>query len=246
MTENADHGDHTPASRLMTVLAETAEQEQACFLVRQRIQEQQGLRCQRALTDIEFEQQLLVQSRLNGMPVATVGLHSSLTGGDVEGEFDFRGLMQNKMDYLELDGPVMLPGYSADEVVAQCLDFILESYSNHMPQALVSRISLPLGGGDKYVQSLMYYLRSSYMCTTLARPRVPLRRGDVAYADDVILPGILRAFIRRGACIGSEPYWDAEQGRVVLLVWLEAESLFTQPFQLQPGTMCSSGIQLSA
>ena len=245
MTENADHGGHTPASRLMTVLAETAEQEQACFLVRQRMHDQQGLRCRRTLINADFEQQLLVQDQLSGMPVATVGLRSSLEGGEVEGEFDLRGLMQGKMDYLELDGPVMLPGHNADEVLAQCLELIEGNYTGCMPHALVSRISLPLGGGDKYIQSLMFYLRNSHMCTTQVRPWVPLRRGDVAYADDVILPGMLRAFMRRGACIGSEPYWDAEQGRAVILVWLEGERLFTQPIKHQPGASCFSEVRLT-
>lgn len=246
MINNADHSGHTPASRIMTVMAVTAEQKQASFLLRQRVQEQQGLRCRRISTNAEFEQQLLVLNRIKGMSVATVGLRSSRTGGQVEGEFDLRGLLSSDMDYLELDGPVMLPGYNPDKVLTQCLELIGENYAACMPKALVSRISLPLAGGDKYIQSLMFYLRNSNMCTTLARPRVPLRRGDVAYADDLILPGMLRAFIRRGACIASEPYWDAEQGRAKILVWIESERLFAQPYQHQLGTRHGSELSLSA
>lgn len=238
--------DHMSANRLMTVIAESPEQKQACTSLRHRVLEQQGLRCQRALTNADFERQLLVQDRLSGMPVATVGLRSSLTGGEVEGEFDLRGLMHGNMTYLELDGPVMLPGHNPDEVLAQCLVMIGENYTGCIPHGLISRISLPLGGGDKYIQSLMFYLRNSHMCTTLVRPWVPLRRGDIAYADDVILPGMLRAFIRRGVHIGSEPYWDAEQGRAVILVWLEAEGIFNQPFQHQPGAKRYSETRLSA
>jgi hypothetical protein len=245
MIETTDHFDHTYASRLMTVMAETAEQKHACMLVRQRVQKQQGLRQRRALTNTEFEQQLLVVNRLNGMPVATVGLRSSRTGGEVESEFDFRGLLTGNMDYLELDGPVMLPGHNPNEVLTQCLNLIGEHYTGCLPQALVSRISLPLAGGDKYIQSLMFYLRNSQMCTTLARPRVPLRRGDVAYADDVILPGMLRAFLQYGACIASEPYWDAEQGRAEILVWIEREQLLNQPFPHRPGARHCSETQLS-
>ena len=246
MIETADHSGHATASRLMTVMAETTEQKHACNLVRQCIQEQQGILQRYTSTAVQFEQQLLVINRLNGLPVATVGLHSSRTGGQVEGEFDLRGLLSSDMDYLELDGPVMLPGYNPDEVLAQCLELIGENYAGCMPKALVSRISLPLAGGDKYIQSLMFYLRNSHMCTTLARPRVPLRRGDVAYADDLILPGMLRAFIRWGACIASEPYWDAEQGRVKILVWIESERLFAQPYQHQLGTRHGSELPLSA
>lgn len=246
MIENADYSGHTTASRLMTVMAETTEQKHACNLVRQRVQEKQGIRQRRTSTIIQYEQQLLVINRLNGLPVATVGLHSSRTEGQVEGEFDLGGLLSRDMDYLELDGPVMLPGYNPDEVLTQCLELIGENYAGCMPKALVSRISLPLAGGDKYIQSLMFYLRNSHMCTTLARPRVPLRRGDVAYADDLILPGMLRAFIRRGACIASEPYWDAEQGRAKILVWIESERLFAQPYQHQLGTRHGSELSLSA
>jgi len=109
----------------------------------------------------------------------------------------------------------------------------------------VSRISLPLAGGDKYIQSLMFYLRNSKMCTTLARPRVPLRRGDIAYADDVILPGLLRAFLQYGACIASEPYWDAEQGRAEILVWVEREQLSNLPLPYRPGARHCSETHLS-
>lgn len=229
MIENADHSDHVLASRLKTILAETREQKLACSVIRQRVQEQQGLRHRHVLTGAEYEHQLLVVNRLNGLPVATVGLNSNQAGGDIESEFDLRGLLRDNRDYLELDGPVMLPGHNPDEVLTQCLELIGECYLGCMPEALVSRISLPLGGGDKYVQSLMFYLRNSHMCTTAARPRVPLRRGDVAYADDVILPGLLRAFLRYGACIGSEPYWDAEQGRAEILVWLGGNQRVQQP-----------------
>jgi hypothetical protein len=245
MIEIADHSGHALTSGLVSVIAETVEQKHACAAVRQCVQEQQVIRHRRALTGVEFEQQLLVNNRKSGIPVATVGLYSSRRGGEIEGEFDLRGLMQGNMDYLELDGPVMLPGHNPDEVLTQCLGLIGERYVGRMPQVLVSRISLPLGGGDKYVQSLMFYLRNSHMCTNLARPRVPLRRGDVAYADDVILPGMLRAFLRHGACIGSEPYWDAEQGRAEILVWLGGDRLIQQPYLPQTLTGCCTDSQLA-
>ena len=94
MIETADHTGHALTSRLMTIMAETIEQKHACTSVRQRIQEQQGIRQRRIVTGVKFEQQLLVVNRLNGLPVATVGLRSSQTGGKVEGEFDLRGLLQ--------------------------------------------------------------------------------------------------------------------------------------------------------
>ena len=246
MIEIANHLGPAQASRLKTLLAEAEGQIHACTMLRQRIQELQGIRHRRALTGVEFEQQLLVVNRVSGVPVATVGLHSSPAGGEVESQFDLRGLLQDKLDYLEFDGPVILPGHNPDEVLTQCLKLIGEHFTGCLPQALVSRISLPLGGGDKYVQSLMFYLRNSQMCTTLARPRVPLRRGDVAYADDVILPGLLRAFLRHGACIGSEPYWDAEQGRAEILVWLGSDRLVQDAFQPQPHTQGYTCSQLSA
>lgn len=246
MSETADHSAHALASRLITVMAETKEQKLACAAVRQQVQVLQGIRHRRILTGVGFEQQILLVNRLNGLPVATVGLRSSQAGGKVEGEFDLSGLLQGNTDYLELDGPVILPGHSPHEVLTQCLGLIADHYVGCMPQALVSRVSLPLGGGDKYVQSLMFYLRNSQMCTTLARPRVPLRRSDIAIADDVILPGILRAYLRFGAAIGSEPYWDAEQGRAEILIWLDGARLFKPTFHFRAGTKRHPDSQLSA
>ncbi len=243
--EATEHSEHKIESRLMTIRVESEEQKLVCTGLRRRVQEQEGIRHRRALTGIDFEQQLLVLDRRSGLPVATVGFNSSYHGGEVESEFDLRDLIQDRLDYLELDGPVMLPGHNPDEVLSQCLEIITELNQSSLPRALVSRISLPLGGGDKYVQSLMFYLRNSHMCSTLARPRVPLRRGDVAYADDVILPGMLRAFLRYGACIGSEPYWDAEQGRAEILVWLAGNRVAQQTYVLQPLAGCGTDPQLS-
>ena len=239
-----DHSDHKFESRLMTIKAESNEQQLACTDLRRRVQKQEGIRHRRTLTSIDHEQQLLVVDRLNGLPVATVGLTSSQYGGEIEGAFNLRGLMQGTGDYLELDGPVMLPGHNPDDVLSQCLEYVAELNPSHINRALVSKISLPLGGGDKYVQSLMFYLRNSHMCTTLARPRVPLRRGDIAYADDVILPGMLRAFLRYCACIGSEPYWDAEQGRAEILVWLAGNRVAKQAYVPQPIACCGTDSQL--
>jgi hypothetical protein len=244
--EATDHSGHKFECRLITLLIESNEQQLACTELRRRVQEQEGIRHRRTLTSVNFEKQLLVVDRLNGLPVATVGLTSSQYGGEIESAFDLSGLMLGTEDYLELDGPVMLPGHNPDEVLSQCLEYVAELNQSHMKRALVSKISLPLGGGDKYVQSLMFYLRNSHMCTTLARPRVPLRRGDVAYADDVILPGMLRAFLRYGACIGSEPYWDAEQGRAEILVWLKGDRLVQQGYVPHSLNGCCTDSQLSA
>ncbi len=237
-----DHGDE---SRLMTILVKSEEQRLACLSLRRRVRELEGMRHRRASPGIDFEKQLLVLDRISGLPMATVGLNTSHHGGEVESEFDLRELMQDRPDYLELDGPVMLPGHNPAEVLSQCLEIISELYQSYLPRALVSRISLPLGGGDKYVQSLMFYLRNSHLCTTLARPRVPLRRSDVAYADDVILPGMLRAFLHFGACIGSEPYWDAEQGRAEILVWLAGNRVTQQAYVSQSLAGCGTDPQLS-
>lgn len=149
MIEIADHSGHALASRLKTVMAETQKQKLACAAVRQRVQEQQGIRHRRALTGVEFDHQLLVVNRLSGLPVATVGLNSNQAGGDIESEFDLRGLPQDNRDYLELDGPVMVPGHNPGEVLTQCLELIAERYLGCKPGALVSRISLPLGGGGQ-------------------------------------------------------------------------------------------------
>lgn len=244
--EATDHSDQKFESRFVTLLVESNEQQLAGTELRRRVQEQEGIRYRRTLTSVNFEKQLLVVDRLNGLPVATVGLTSSQYGGEIESAFDLRGLMQGTVDYLELDGPVMLAGHNPDEILSQCLEYVAVLNQSHMKRALVSKISLPLGGGDKYVQSLMFYLRNSHMCTTLARPRVPLRRGDIAYADDVILPGMLRAFLRYGACIGSEPYWDAEQGRAEILVWLQSDQLVQQGYVPHNLSRCRVDSQIPA
>ena len=73
MIETADHSEHRFANRLMTVMAETVEHKKACTAVRQSVQELEWIRHRRALTNTDFEQQLLVLDLLSGIPVATAG-----------------------------------------------------------------------------------------------------------------------------------------------------------------------------
>ena len=55
---------------------------------------------------------------------------------------------------------------------------------------------------------------------------IPLRlEADQPLADDVILPTLLKAYLRQGAVICGEPYWDAGFGVADVFVLLQSDQI---------------------
>lgn len=168
--------------------------------------------------------QFLILERRSWRPVATFSLraswHNSGVISDIESEFDLRAVLGPAGRYLHLEGFGFLPELDVSAVLSMALRQTRKLYGSLDLAGISGRVRLPLGGGDKYIQSLMHKLRHVHHCTRQIAARVALRRTEVVAPDDVILPHSLHAWLRQGACVGSEPYWDAEQGQVRLLTWL--------------------------
>jgi putative hemolysin len=93
---------------------------------------------------------------------------------------------------------------------------------------LFGSCSIPISHGDKYITHVMHHLRENHFAPDNLRvqPRIPLRLGRVGpKADDVILPTLLKAYLRQGAYICGEPHWDAAFGVADVFVLLECSKI---------------------
>ena len=91
---------------------------------------------------------------------------------------------------------------------------------------LIGCASISLRNGDAYITSVMHTLRSKYFSPNnlRARPLVPLRLEKQS-ADDVLLPPLLKGYLRQGAMICGEPHWDAEFNVADVLVLLPCDKM---------------------
>jgi hypothetical protein len=174
--------------------------------------------------------QFLILDRRDWTPMASFGLRESWcpdTGRPgVETEFDLREMIAPGGRYLELDGPGLVSPMKMETVLAMAMSLIRTRYQSVRLAGIVSRISLPLWGGDSYVQALIHSFRNTQHGTRKVAARVALRPAESVPTEDVILPPVVHAWLQQGACIGNEVYWDAEQGQARILIWMPVEQLW--------------------
>lgn len=76
---------------------------------------------------------------------------------------------------------------------------------------LIGCASIELGRGDEYVHGVLDLLRRHHFAPDSLRvdPLIPLPHKDCGQTQDVLLPTLLKGYLRLGAMICGEPYWDA-------------------------------------
>ncbi len=76
---------------------------------------------------------------------------------------------------------------------------------------LIGCASIELGRGDEYVHGVLELLRRHHFAEEGLRvePLIPLPHKDCEQRQEVVLPTLLKGYLRLGAMICGEPYWDA-------------------------------------
>jgi len=155
---------------------------------------------------------------------------SQHTGGFYsESEFKIDKIFQPGLRYLEVGRTCVHPEYRRGSALPMLWQGIARFVVENKIDYLFGCCSIPLAGGDKYITNVMHYLRTSHFSSPDLRvlPRIPLRMDYLTetQADDVILPTLLKAYIRQGAYVCGEPYWDAAFGVADVFVLLECSKI---------------------
>jgi len=97
---------------------------------------------------------------------------------------------------------------------------------------LIGCASIPLSGGERYIASVMHHLRTHHFIAAdkQVQPLVILPRVETKNIDDVIIPTLLKGYLRQGAFICGEPYWDAQFGVADVFVLVDTDKI-TSRFQ---------------
>jgi putative hemolysin len=184
----------------------------------------------------------------------TTAEHAVFTNGfEAETRFELSALLATPATCMELGRLYILSGYEPGKVLHLMYRALRRLVARENSDGFFTRISLPLYGGDRFVQTLVHSLRHSRFAlpAELVKPRVRLRCVDEPLIDEVVLPAVLRSFLKLGARVCSEPYWDAELGIAEILLWFESDCLpepdatgfFNSPERNTPNRDMHSGMR---
>jgi putative hemolysin len=92
---------------------------------------------------------------------------------------------------------------------------------------LIGCASVPLDEGDSYVVTVLDKLRRSHLAPQPLRctPYIPLPQRDAAVLPNVPLPPLLKGYLRLGAMICSEPFWDAAFNVADVLILVDRDRI---------------------
>jgi len=92
---------------------------------------------------------------------------------------------------------------------------------------LIGCASIPLSHGDQYLNSLMHYIYINHYSSSKQRvhPLVKLNTIKSIYSGDIIVPALLKGYLRHGAVICGEPFYDKDFGVADVFVFLDCNKL---------------------
>jgi len=145
-----------------------------------------------------------------------------------ETEFDLTNIINPDINFVEVGRTCIHPAYRRGAVLAMLWRGIANFVVSNKIDYLIGCASVPLANGDKYINSVMNHIHQHHYAPECLRvhPLVSLRLNEnEPHTDDVILPTLLKAYLRQGALICGQPYWDAAFGVADVFVLLESSKI---------------------
>lgn len=145
-----------------------------------------------------------------------------------ETEFNMTNIINPDINFIEVGRTCIHPAYRRGAVLAMLWRGIADLVVSKKIDYLMGCASIPLSRGDKYISSVMSHIHQHHYAPECLRvhPLVPLRLNeDQPHADDAILPTLLKAYVRQGALVCGQPYWDAAFGVADVFILLEASKI---------------------
>jgi len=145
-----------------------------------------------------------------------------------ETEFNLDNILNSDAKFMEVGRTCIHPAYRRGAVLALLWHGIAGEIISKNIDYLIGCASIPVSNGDKYITSVMKHIYKYYYAPRSLRvePLVPLRLClDEPQPDNVILPTLLKGYLRQGALICGNPYWDAAFGVADVFVLLESSQI---------------------
>lgn len=232
------------SSRYTVSIASNDEQIMQCLKLRfQVFSDEMGaeLKTDKNIDEDRFDPHcthLVVTDNKSGMVVATTRLLSDKdidqTGSFYsETEFDLGNILELPGHFVEVGRTCIHKDYRKGAVLALLWQGIARVVSLCNVDYLIGCASIPLHAGDAYVSAVLNYIRKHNFSNPelRARPLLPLPKLEAVSTDDVIIPTLLKGYLRQGAVICGEPYWDAAFGVADVFVLLNCDKIAARYMQ---------------
>ena len=225
-------------NRFSVRLAENADEIEQCLRLRYRIFAQEmGARLSSKEAGIDQDRfddyckHLMVFDNDSGNVIATTRLLLSEEAEESglfysETEFDLELVLKQNGRFMEVGRTCIDPGSRKGSVLAVLWQGIAKVVIDRKVDFLIGCASISLRDGDTYINSVMNILRKKHFSPNDFRvtPLVPLRMNK-DLEGDVLLPALLKGYLRQGAMICGEPHWDAEFNVADVFVLLPCEKM---------------------
>ncbi|MFA9460028.1 GNAT family N-acetyltransferase [Thiohalorhabdus sp. Cl-TMA] len=176
---------------------------------------------------------LYVRDNRTGAMVGTTRLLTSAgavaAGGFYSaGEFDLRRVLSLPGRFLEVGRTCIHPDYRRGAAITTLWNGIAGMAIAEGSDYLIGCPSIPLGGGRAYALAVMDHLRAHYHVPESLRvvPRHPLPRDPELPAEtEAVLPPLMKAYMRLGARVCGEPFWDEDFNVADVFILLETGAI---------------------
>jgi len=175
---------------------------------------------------------LMIVEKLTDRVVATTRLLSSTdiinTGGFYsETEFEMNNILDLHGSIMEVGRTCIHKDFRRGIVLSKLWQGIAMIISLEKIDFLIGCASIPFNSGDQYINILMHHIYTNHYSSIKHRvhPLVKLSQNNDYSAGDVIIPALLKGYLRQGAVICGEPYWDAEFGVADVFVFLDCKKI---------------------
>lgn len=229
--------------RLQVELALGQEQIDACFRLRYRVfVEELGAKIDCALPlGLESDHfddychHMLVRDLDSGEAVACTRIltdtQAQVAGGYYSSkEFDLSCLRDVEGRVMEIGRTCVDPAYRNGATISCLWSGLAQFMENNRFMYLMGCASISLEDGGIQANLIMNQLRDRYLTPESLRVdslrALPRMEDDTSLlAQDVRMPPLLKAYLRLGAQIGGEPFWDEDFNTADVFIWLARSNL---------------------
>jgi putative hemolysin len=230
---------HQPQNKLAVSMARTgAEVEEAQRVRYQVFAEEMGAKLPSANEGLDRDrfdkycEHLLVRNLQNNKVVGTYRImppeQARLAGGYYsETEFDLSSLVNLRDSIVEVGRSCVHSDYRDGATITQLWSGLADYIGKHDHEYLIGCASISMADGGHYAASVYNKIHKLHASPVEYRvtPRCRLPLESLNQNMEVIIPPLIKGYLRLGAYICGEPAWDADFNCADVFIMLPVERL---------------------
>jgi putative hemolysin len=230
---------HKPQSKLSVSMAKTSTEVEDAQRIRfQVFAEEMGAKLPSAALGLDIDRydrycdHLLVRDHVQDKVVGTYRIlppEQAIKAGGYysETEFDISGLEHLRESMVEVGRSCVHPDYRDGATITQLWSGLADYISKHDHEYLIGCASISMNDGGHYAASVYNKIHKLHAAPEEFRvtPLRPLPLESLNQDLEVIIPPLIKGYLRLGAYIGGAPAWDPEFNCADLFIMLPVARL---------------------